>query len=134
MTTRHARIAALLAAGVLGLTACGGGDNEPKTAETTTSAPTASSSPSQSAQVIEITFSGKTVTPQGKLIEVDLKKPVELQVTADAPGEIHIHSTPEQTISYAKGKSTTELTFTKPGVIEVESHTLDKLIAQLEVK
>ena len=38
MTTRYARIAALLAAGVLGLTACGSGDDEPKAAETTASA------------------------------------------------------------------------------------------------
>jgi hypothetical protein len=95
-------------------TACGadsddGGSTEPKT--------------------IEITFSGDTVTPSGERVEVDVDQPIDLVVTADAPGEIHVHSTPEEEFSYAAGTETF-----KPGVVEVEAHELEKVIVQLEVE
>ena len=43
-----------------------------------------------------------TVTPNGERVEVPVGEPVEL-IAADQPGEIHVHSTPEQEIEYPKG-------------------------------
>ena len=62
-------------------------------------------------------------------------EPVELVVEADEPGEIHVHSAPEQELEYGEGTTTLELDpIERPGVVEVESHTLEKTIVQLEVR
>jgi hypothetical protein len=46
-----------------------------------------------------------------------------------------VHSDPEQELEYDAGTTTLTLTnLDRPGVVEVESHTLDKVIVQLEVK
>ena len=105
---------------LLGLTACG--DDESDTPGSTDPA------------TIEVTFEGDTVTPNGDRVDVATGQPIELEVTADAPGEIHVHSDPEQTLSYDEGTSTVEIEpIDQPGVVDVESHDLDKVIVQLEV-
>ncbi|MGA8257216.1 MAG: hypothetical protein WB767_11650 [Nocardioides sp.] len=85
---------------------------------------------------IEVTFDGGTVTPNGDRVDVDAGQPIDLVVTADEPGEIHVHSDPEQTFEYdGDGATTTlELAIDRPGVVEVESHDLNQVIVQLEVK
>ena len=46
-----------------------------------------------------------------------------------------MHSTPEQEYEYAAGTSTIDLTpIARPGIVDVESHTLDKTIVQLQVQ
>ena len=113
-------IAALLLTS-LGLTACGGSDSSPSGNDTPVS--------------IDVTVSGDSVTPEGERVQVGVGQPVQLVVTADAPGEIHVHSSPEQELSYDKGTSTVTIKpIDKPGIVEVESHTLEKTILQLEVR
>jgi hypothetical protein len=84
-------------------------------------------------QTIEITFSGDTVEPNGERVEVKAGEEITLQVKADEPGELHVHSNPEQELPYAAGTNTLKLTIDEPGVVEVESHELEKVIVQLEV-
>ncbi len=67
-------------------------------------------------------------------MKVKAGKPLKLHITADQPGEIHVHSSPEQEIEYDAGTSDKTLTIKQPGVVDVESHDLDKLIVQLEVR
>jgi hypothetical protein len=75
------------------------------------------------------------VTPNGERVEVGVGQPIQLAVTADAPGEIHVHSSPEQEFEYEKGSSTLDLEpIPAPGVVEVESHTLDKVIVSLQAR
>jgi hypothetical protein len=106
---------------VLGLlTSCG--DDEP-----------AGTGSDQDPVTIEITFEGGTVDPGGDRVEVGVDQPIELVVIADAPGEIHVHSDPEQELEYSEGTTTLPLTIDKPGVVDVESHDLDTIIVQLEV-
>ena len=109
--------------GVAAVTAaCGGGDDSP-------------GGGGQDVKTINVTVSGDSVTPNGDRVEVDRGQTVELVVKSDAPGEIHVHSSPEQELEYGSG--TTTLTLDKidtPGIVEVESHTLDKTIVQLEVR
>jgi hypothetical protein len=85
-------------------------------------------------KTIDITFSDGSVTPQGERIDVQAGQPVELLVKADEAGEIHVHSSPEQELEYGEGTTSLKLTIDKPGIVEVESHTLEKTILQLEVK
>jgi hypothetical protein len=122
--TRAVRYAAVLLAllvGAVGLTACGGSSSKTGAAH----AP----------KVIDVTFSGGSVTPNGERVDVSTGQPIKLRVTADAPGEIHVHSSPEQQLSYPKGTSTVTIkAIDAPGEVDVESHALDKVIVQLEVR
>ena len=45
-----------------------------------------------------------------------------------------MHSDPEQELEYDEGTTTLTMTIDKPGLVDVESHTLDKVIVQLEVE
>jgi hypothetical protein len=106
---------------MLGLTACGDDDS---------SSPNGDATPVS----VDVTFQGDTVTPNGERVEVGAGQPVELNITADAAGEIHVHSDPEQTLDYDEGTSTVEIApIEQPGVVDVESHDLDVVIIQLEV-
>jgi hypothetical protein len=89
---------------------------------------------SSGTQTIDVTFKGDSVDPQGAKVKVKAGEPVKLHITADKPGEIHVHSSPEQEIKYASGTTDKTLKLDQPGVVEVESHSLDKLIVQLEVR
>jgi len=121
--TRLGKLAAGLTAIVVSLTLTGCGNDDTEGGDTTVP------------KTIEVTFEGDSITPNGDRIEVTHGQDVILHVTADAPGEIHVHSSPEQEFEYDAGE--TDLTITdldQPGVVEVESHTLDKVIVQLEVR
>ena len=86
-------------------------------------------------KTIDVTFEGDAVTPNGDRVEVQVDQPIELVVKADAEGEIHVHSDPEQELEYGAGTTTLPaFTIDKPGIVEVESHGLEKTIVQLEVK
>ena len=45
-----------------------------------------------------------------------------------------MHSTPEQELSYEAGTTDLPLTIDQPGIVDVESHDLDLVIVQLEVR
>ena len=95
---------------------------------------TAGTGGSSGTKTIDITFSGDTVTPNGERVTVKAGQPVELVVKADKAGEIHVHSSPEQELEYGVGTTTLKLTIDRPGIVEVESHSLEKTILQLEVQ
>jgi hypothetical protein len=107
---------ALVLVSALGLTACGG-----------TSSSGASDLPTK---VIDITFNGSNVTPNGTDIDVSVGQKIEFDVTADKPGEIHVHSSPkEQEFEYDQGSSTFQVDpIQAPGRVTVESHTLNKTL------
>lgn len=81
-------------------------------------------------KVIDITFDGSNVTPNGTDIDVKVGQRIEFDVTADKPGEIHVHSSPEeQEFEYDKGSSTFQVKpIPAPSQVTVESHTLDKVL------
>ena len=86
-------------------------------------------------KTIDITIEGEDLTPNGDRVEVQVGQPIVLVVKADAEGEIHVHSDPEHELSYGSGTTTlAPFTIDRPGIVEVESHTLEKTIVQLEVK
>jgi hypothetical protein len=84
---------------------------------------------------IAITFHGDSVTPNGERVDVGVGQRIELDVTADQPGQIHVHSDPEQELDYGKGSTVVHVTpIAAPGLITVESHALDKVILQLQAQ
>lgn len=84
--------------------------------------------------VVQITFEDGAVEPNGERVEVDAGEPIDLVVTADEPGTLHVHSDPEQEFAYEAGTKTFEIEIERPGVVEVESHELEQVIVQLEVR
>ena len=121
MQRLHARTVGAVLTGVVLLattTACGG-DEKPSSDEPV---------------VIDITFENGTVDPNGDRVEVGAGQPIDLVVTADEPGTVHIHSEPEQELPYQAGTETLKIQVDRPGVVEVESHELDQVIVQLEVR
>ena len=113
-------------------TACGGDEGNGGAGG---SASDSASTPGGEPKVIPVTIQGDKVTPNGERIDVDAGQDVELDVTADAPGEIHVHSTPEQELEYDEGESTLTITgLEQPGTVDVEVHELEKIIVQLEVR
>ena len=102
----------------LALTACGG--------DTGSSGEDVADQP---VKKIAITFQGQDVTPNGTDVDVEVGQPIELDVTADKPGEIHVHSTPEQEFEYDAGHSTLDMKpIDAPGRVTVESHTFEKTL------
>jgi hypothetical protein len=110
-------------AGVLALTsACGSSSGAPSAGST-------------GPKIIDITFSGTSVTPSAEIVQIAVGQDVELDVHADDSGEIHVHSTPAQEVEYHAGTTQHSIgSFTTPGDITVESHTLDKTIVILRVQ
>ncbi len=121
------RLAAALASTLLAatlLTSCGSSDSS-----------SGGASGTEQTKVIDVTFDGDTTNPNGELIKVAVGQKIELDVTADAPGEIHVHSTPEQEFEYKAGDSTIEVDpITAPGRVVVESHTLEKTLFTLQAQ
>lgn len=120
-----------LAAGALalvtsvGLAGCG---------SDSTGAGAESTSKDASAQTLDVTIMGDTITPTNKRVEVSMGKPLTITIDSDRSGELHVHSSPEEEIAFDKGTTTKKVTFKTPGVVEVEEHVSDTLIAQLEVR
>jgi hypothetical protein len=84
--------------------------------------------------IIEITVQNGTVEPSGGRVDVAVGQQIELVVTADTSGTIHVHSEPEYQLEYAEGTTTLPLTIDKPGVVDVEAHDPAQVIVQLEVE
>ncbi|KRA38013.1 MULTISPECIES: hypothetical protein [unclassified Nocardioides] len=101
-----------------GLTACGE-DDKAKTDEVV---------------VVKITQKDGTIEPSGDRVDVSAGQPVDLEVTSDDAGTLHVHSDPEQEFAYQAGTETFEIQIDRPGVVAVESHELDQVIVQLEVR
>jgi len=120
MRRLHRRLAAVILVLVAscGLSACGSGSGS-------------SSSGSLPTKVIDVTLTGGVPVPNGTNIDVAVGQKIQLSVTADAPGEIHVHSSPEeQEFSYEVGADQPfDLDpIPAPGRVTVESHTLDKVL------
>ncbi len=121
---RRALAALTLVACAVGLAGCGGDDSSGS-----------GSGKDLATKTIDVTISGDDVTPNGDRVKVKVGQPIELVVESDAEGEIHVHSDPEHELEYAAGTTTLpEFSIDKPGIVEVESHALEKTIVQLEVE
>lgn len=117
-----------------GSSTTGGAQPEPGGAEHAASATPLAKAGQPAGAVVHVGIHGEKVSSDHDRVELDRSDPVTLVISADEPGELHVHSTPEQHVEYPKGRSSVTLRFDQPGVIDVESHALDALIVQLEVR
>lgn len=101
---------------------------------TATACGTDEKSGSDEAIVVDITVKDGAITPKGDRVKVSAGQPIDIVVTADTAGSLHMHSDPEQEFAYEAGTKTFPITIDRPGVIEVESHDPPQIIVQLEVR
>lgn len=83
---------------------------------------------------VSLTREGGKFTPNGERIKLDVGQTLTVTITADVAGELHVHSTPSQTIAYDAGTSEREITIDSPGLVEVENHEPAVVVFQLEVR
>lgn len=108
-------------------------------AETSPSAsPTeASPSPTDDAgheDMLAVEIKGDEVEPRGKRVQVAVGEEVVLRVESDRAAELHVHSSPEQTLEVTAGETVLTLTVARPGVVDVEEHETGIVVLQLEVR
>ena len=100
-----------------------------------TESPTeASETPEPEGTVVQISFQGGEVTPAGERVEAKAGEPVTFEIDADAPGELHVHSTPDHEIEFEPGTSSHEIVIDQPGIVEVELHDPEIVVVQLELR
>lgn len=142
MTTRARRgAAAAAAAAMLVPAACGSGggdDAEPAATPTTSAAPSASATPTPSAEagvVVDVRLTPDGPEPRGERVEVTVGEPVTLNVSSEVADEVHVHSDPEVSIDVQPGDEVSRtFTIDRPGQVAVESHETDAVIVQLVVR
>jgi FtsP/CotA-like multicopper oxidase with cupredoxin domain len=133
-------VAVLIVAGGIVLASTSGGDDQAGDTETTTQA--SQTTPTQTAE------KQTSPTPRAESIRIRGGKPVggpetlkyrkgdtvRLRITTDSPQEIHVHGY-EKELAVDPGKPA-RLSFKAnlEGVYEIESHTTEQLLAQLEVR
>lgn len=140
---------------VLLLALAGCSDNEEPSADAGEQTPSVTESPNESASSpepsasptkspsessddddddeIEIEIEDDEIKPNGARVEVGVGEMVKLRVESDRAGELHVHSTPEQELSFGKGRSVIEFDIAQPGIVDVEEHESGIVLLQLEV-
>lgn len=94
--------------------------------------PTPKETPESGPELV-VTISGSEVSPNAEVISVDTDEPLLVRFTSDRPGELHVHSKPEQVLEFPAGKSEQELVIETPGLVEIEEHETGAVVAQLKV-
>ena len=94
----------------------------------------ASGSSASQTKKVAVTVMGNDVTPSAKPMTISVGQPVELDVTADRAGQLHVHSSPEHEFSFQPGTSTFRFTLNQPGTVIVEEHESGDLVLKILVK
>lgn len=148
--------AALASALVMSMSACAGPADEESSPVTESSSPTSTPTPSETTSpdsasseptptpsttptapagpTITIEISGDKVTPNAKEIDLRTGEPLLMTITSDRPGQLHVHSKPEQYVDFKAGTSQQELVIKTPGVVEAEEHDTSAVVAVITVK
>ena len=108
----------------------------PSPADSPSNSPTEKPTPTEtpeSGPELVVTISGSEVRPNAEVISVDTDEPLLVRFTSDRPGELHVHSKPEQVLEFPAGKSEQELVIGTPGLVEIEEHETGAVVAQLKV-
>lgn len=112
----------------------------PTTAETASPSttpspePTASTPAEEAVTTLAVKITGDKVSPNATSIELEKGEPLLITFDADRGGELHVHSKPEQYVDFEAGTSRQRIVITTPGVVEIEDHDTNDVLAVLEVR
>ncbi len=140
--THRLAVAALAVTAAAVLAGCGSDDgahddghrhSSTPAAFSATAAPATASAAAPAADATKLEIRGGALVSGPATIEVKRGAQVRLQVSTDAPDELHIHGY-DKTAPLAPGAAATvEFTADIPGLFEIELHEAGKRIAQLRV-
>jgi spore coat protein U-like protein len=83
---------------------------------------------SSDATTVEVTIKGDSVEPVAKKVDIGVGGTITVKVDSDRAGELHVHSTPEQTLAFKAGTSSYDVTLDKPGTVDIEEHVSDTVL------
>ncbi|WP_306327657.1 hypothetical protein [Streptomyces venezuelae] len=108
----------------------------PPTAPAPTSPPTAPASPRtpDPGRTVDLTISGRTVSPPPSRIELKKGERLTLRVTADRADTLHVHGYDRELPLSPGTPATLTLTVDRTGLFEVETHESGLLLTQLVVR
>lgn len=145
------RLSSTVMAAVLLLSACTSGEDEPAaTGEASTAAPTGESSSSEAtsptpseatpspqeptAPTVGVRIADERVTPNAEQVDVSVGEALVFEIVSDRPGELHVHSKPEQFVEFGEGRTRAEISIRTPGSVKVEEHDTSAVVAIVEVR
>jgi hypothetical protein len=109
---------------VLGaLVSCGGSDSEASDTSSSTAA----------AVVLDVTIADGVVRPSGERLEAQTGQDIEVRVDSDAADMLHIHSSPEHEYAIERGDQVFTFSIDTPGVVAVETHETETVVAEIVV-
>lgn len=109
--------------------------NSPAPSSTPTPPATDTPSPTEVAgPELVVRIEGDDVSPNNESIELEIGEKLTIRFETDRPGELHVHSRPEQFVEFKAGRSVQTLVVDSPGVVEVEEHDTSHVVASLEVR
>jgi hypothetical protein len=94
---------------------------------------TMTATPTEEATTVFVKIGPDSVTPIAERVDLSVGAPLALDITASRTAELHVHSSPEREIEVEPGHSTLELSFDKPGTVDIEEHASDSLILRVLV-
>lgn len=125
---------------VLAPAACGGTDEdtvpsaEPAGEPSSVIPSAATTESTELGPLLTVTIDGEKVSPNAEEIELSTGEKLHVEIDSDRAGELHAHSTPEQSVEYAEGTSNSEIVVNTPGTVEVEDHDTGAVVALIEVR
>ena len=84
--------------------------------------------------IVNVAVRGEQVEPVARRVRAHTGQRIVFQVDADRAGALHVHSSPEQTVPFSRGRNILSIRIKVPGVVDVEEHESDALVARLEVR
>ena len=85
--------------------------------------------------VLTVQADGDRVRPNSVQVEIGVDEELRIRMESNRPVELHVHSSPEQTLEFEAGRSTKTITFERAGVVEIEEHGgSDQVIAIVTVR
>jgi len=121
----YAVTAVVLAGSLIGVAGCGSSTGSAGSGGSGGSSMVAGASATSgpgAVQRLEVTVTGKTVTPAPAQVELPVGSTLELVVTSDHDDELHAHGFDEEATLKAGVPTTLRLTAKEPGRYEVETH------------
>lgn len=83
---------------------------------------------------LEVIVDGSSISPNGATLDLAVGEPLSITFQTDRAGELHVHSRPEQIISFEAGTTTAQLVIDNPSAVDIEEHATGTVVAQLAVR
>lgn len=83
---------------------------------------------------VQVRIAGERVSPNADEVDLSPGDPLRFEIESDRPGQLHVHSKPEQFVDFGAGRTVQEITIKTPGSVEVEEHDTSAVVAIVEVR